>query len=106
MKSINLIEDKIAFTFLENTSNRGFSKKTDAGLIVQENEEHQINQARWGKILKCSPNVTEVKKSQFILIEPMEWTRAIQLDEVSDEEFWITSESKVLAVSDTEPELI
>lgn len=106
MKQLKLIEDKIAFEFLEKTSSRGFSNETESGLIVQESEKNQLDRARWGKVLSCSPNVTEVEESQFILIEPMGWTPGIELDEVEEDVFWITTEGRIMAVSDTEPDLI
>lgn len=104
MENIHLIEDKIAFVFLENIGSRGFSNKTESGIIVQESEKNQLDRARWGKVINCSPNVTEVENSQFILIEPLGWTNSIKMDEFTEDEFWITTESKIMAVSDTEPD--
>lgn len=106
MKNIKLIEDKIAFKFLEDTDGNGFSSTTEAGLIVQRQDDKQVNVPRWGVALKCADAVTEIKEGEYILIEPLGWTTSLELSEVYDEKFWVTTESKVMAVSDEEPKLL
>lgn len=105
MKKVDLIENKIAFLFLENVNNKGFSGKTESGIIVQQSEQNQIDQARWGEVIKCSPEVSEIDEGQFILIEPMGWTPGIQLEELEEDTFWITTEDRIMAVADTKPDL-
>jgi len=103
MESLALIEDKIAFTFLEDVSKEGFSNTTESGIIVKQKQENQINIPRWGKAIKCSPNVTDVNVGDYILIEPMGWTPGVELGDVNEDIFWLTTEAKVMVTSDDYP---
>lgn len=100
---LNLIEDKIAFKFLEDINNGSFSQTTSAGIIVQEKNENQLKKARWGVVIKCAPSVTEVEEGDTILIEPLGWTNSMEFNEIEEDEFWITTEDKIMAVSVDSP---
>lgn len=106
MEKLTLLENKIAFEFLEDTTGSGFSTKTTAGIIVSQNEENQVDKARWGKVIKQAKSVTEVSTGDYILVEPMGWTLGLKLDEVEEETFWITTEDRIMAVTNKEPTLI
>lgn len=106
MKNLTLLENKIAFEFLEDTGSSGFSAKSSAGIIVNQKEENQVGKARWGKVIKQAKSVTEVSTGDYILVEPMGWTLGLKLDEVEEETFWITTEDRIMAVTNKEPTLI
>jgi hypothetical protein len=106
MQKLKLIEDKVAFRFLEDVDNSGFSGKTESGLLVKRSDDNQVNTPRWGTVLKCADDVTEVKEGDYILIEPLGWTTALEFEEISDDSFWITTEAKIMAVSDEEPKIL
>lgn len=105
MENLQLIENKIAFEFLEDVDSAGFNNKTQSGIIIQEKQETQVDRARWGKVLKCSKNVSDVSVGDFILLEPLGWTSSIDLDCVDSEKFWITTEDRIMAVSEEQPDL-
>lgn len=106
MKNFKLIEKKIAFRFLEEVNNQGFTGKSESGIIVQRSDENQVNQARWAEALKCADSVTEVQEGDYILIEPLGWTNQLEITEVDEDKFWVTTEDRVMAVTDEEPKLV
>lgn len=106
MDNLKLIENKVAFTFLEDSEHNGFSQTTASGIIVKQDEEQQVKQARWGEVVSCAPSVTEVAVGDYILIEPLGWTTALELEEVEIDKFWMTTEDRIMAVTSTEPSLI
>lgn len=103
LNNIELIEDKVAFKFLEEVDSAGFSGKSKSGIIVKQDEENQVNQARWGIVIQTAPSVTEVTEGEYILVEPLGWTSGLEIDESDEEKFWITTESRIMAVSDEAP---
>lgn len=105
MENVDLIEKKIAFEFLEDVDSTGFNNKTASGIIIQEQQKNQVDRPRWGRVLKCAHGVTEVAVSDFILVEPLGWTPAIELDETGSKKFWITTEDRIMAVGDAKPTL-
>jgi hypothetical protein len=106
MENFNLIENKIAFQFVEEVSNQGFTGKSEGGIIVQRSDENQVNQPRWAKAIKCADAVTEVQEGDYILIEPLGWTNQLTVDEIDEDRFWVTTEDRVMAVSDEEPKIL
>jgi len=100
---IELLDNKIAFQFLENISNKSFKSTTKSGIILAESPESQVGKARWGQVLMVGPDVSEVRNSEYILIEPLSWTTGLELDS-HDEEFWMTTEDRILAVSEEYPD--
>lgn len=102
-ENLDLLEDKIAFTFIENISNKTFKSVTKSGIILSEKAENQVGKARWGRVEAVGPKVIDVKEGNFALIEPLRWTTGLELDEIQSE-FWITDEKSVLAVSEEFPE--
>lgn len=101
--NIDLIENKIAFEFLEDITNGSFTNTTESGIIVQRDAPNQVKEARWGVVTKCARNVTEVEEGDYILMEPLGWTNRLEVDEVSDDAFWVTTEDRIMAVSKEAP---
>lgn len=100
---LELLDDKVAFIFLENMANKTFKSVTKSGIILAEKAENQVGKARWAKVLLTGPDVKELEVGDFILIEPLRWTTALDLDNTG-EEFWMTDEKSVMAVSKEYPE--
>lgn len=100
---IELLEDKIAFLFLENIANKTFKSVTKSGIILSEKAENQVGKARWGRVEAVGPNVRDAKEGDFILMEPLRWTTGLEIDS-DTAEFWITDEKSVLAISKEYPE--
>lgn len=100
---LELLSDKVAFLFLENMANNTFKSVTKSGIILAEKTENQVGKARWGKVLLVGPDAQELEVGDFILVEPLRWTTALDLDNSGDE-FWMTDEKSVMAVSKEYPE--
>lgn len=98
-KNIEVIEDKILFQFLEDVQNKSFSQVSSGGIIIQESQHNQLQTPRYAKVLKIGPDVNDVNEGETVLIEPLKWTTAIEIDEV-EETFWITDEKSILAISE------
>lgn len=101
--NIELLNDKIAFRFIEDISNNNFKAVSKSGIIIAEKPENQVGKARWAQVLTVGPEVCEVKAEDYVLVEPLRWTTGLNLDEVGFE-FWITDEKSVMAISEEMPE--
>lgn len=100
---VDLVGDKVAFEFLDDVSNNKFKTTTKAGIILAESAENQVGAARWGLVISTGPDVNELEVGDYILIEPLRWTTALEIDEY-ESEFWITDQKSVMAVSNELPE--
>ena len=99
LPTIEAIDDKIIFEFLEDIQNKTFSKVSEGGIILQQAAENQLQEPRFVKVLKVGPDVKDVKVEDIVLVEPLKWTTAIEIEE-ADSKFWITDEKSVLAISE------
>lgn len=100
---IELLNDKIAFRFIEDRPNSNFRTLSKTGIIVAESTEKLVGKARWGEVILIGPDVNDVKEKDYILVEPLRWTTELELEGVPDG-FWMTDEKSVLAVSEDFPE--
>lgn len=95
------LNNKIIFTFTQDTTGNMFREQTKFGIAIIENKDKQLKSARWGKVMQVGKTVSEeIAIGQYILIEPLMWTTHLEHDGVK---FWVTSEEKVLAVADEAP---
>ncbi len=97
MSSLRPFGNSILFAFLDDTGgSRGeFSERTRSGLIVPKLQATQKGE-RWGKVIAVGPDVEGVQVGEYILIEPLMWTR----NEVFEgEKIWKTNLDKVMAVT-------
>lgn len=99
LNKVEVVEDKIIFEFLDDINNKTFSDVTSSGIIIQESAHNQLEKPRLAKVLKTGPDVNYVNLGDTVLIEPLKWTTAIEIDEV-DHKFWITDEKSILAISE------
>lgn len=105
MPSIKAIKNHIIFQFedeIVRKSDAGqtrsqFSETTDWGFEISSYDEG-TKMPRWGSVTACGPAVTEdIKIGSRILIEPLQWTEAIEFEGAS---YWRTNESKVIALDE------
>jgi co-chaperonin GroES (HSP10) len=96
--NLELSEDKILFIFDEDIENKKFSNVTKSGIIVQERAENQLEKPRLGWVKQIGPDVKDVQVGDLVLIEPLRWTTGIEVEEVSDGEFWITDEKSIMGI--------
>lgn len=98
LNKLRALNKQIIFTFLQDTSGNYFHETTKTGLVLLENKDKQLKPARWGKVERIGKDVSsEIKIGDFILIEPLMWTTHLAFE---GEKFWVTSEDKVMCVSE------
>lgn len=100
---IDVLDDKVVFQFLDEIDGESFKTIRKSGIIVAETQDNQVGEARWAKVLMIGPDVSEVEKDDFILIEPLRWTTGLKVSGF-DSKFWMTDEKSVMAVSDEAPQ--
>lgn len=101
-----MLRNTILFQFEEESTyftdkkvkQKGFREVTAAGIIVV-NQQKNADTARWGVVIKVGPEVDrdDIKVGKRILIEKLMWTNGVTHE---SEEYWMTSEDKVLCVED------
>lgn len=99
MQNLSTIDDGILFKFLEDISGGQFNNRTEWGLIIKDKVD-DVKRPRWAKVLVTGPKVKNVSIGQYILIENLRWTNAL---EYNGEKFWKTNEREVIMTSDEEP---
>ena len=103
LKKLQPINDRIIFTFLQDTRGNIFRETTKSGLQIIENSDKQLKNARWGKVVSVGAEVSsEIYPDLFILLDPLGWTLHVEFE---NEKFWNTSESKILAITTELPEV-
>lgn len=96
---VRLLRDSIAFKFVQNTRNGHFSNETDWGFQIAGIDD-DFRKTRWGIVEMIGPDVTEVKKGDYILVDSLKWTNAVTLD---GEKYWRTIQEHVLIKTDKKP---
>lgn len=94
------IKNYILFQFINELSGakRKHTDKTFSGIFIPVLDSRQ-NIPRWGKVIAKGPDAG-VEVDEYILIEPLQWSFSIKVDEV---ELWKTDDEKVLfTVSEAE----
>lgn len=94
------IKDSILFTFLQNSRNGYFRNETSWGFKIS-GEDFDTSKPRWGIAKVVGPDCKDVKVGDYIMIEPLKWTTALEHE---DEKFWRTAEEFVMATTDSKPE--
>lgn len=95
---IETVRDYVIFTFIEETTGGRFINKTNSQIILTSDDRMQTNYPRWGKVEEIGPNVKEITKGEYILIEPGKWTSHFY---VNGKRYWKTDIDHVLCSSDT-----
>jgi hypothetical protein len=106
LETIKPINTKILFQFVEDIENSAFHSKSAGGIHLIEDRSNQVNQDRWGKVLKLGPDVDTslIQEGEYILIEALGWTNAMTLTDAHDaEKFWFTDFEKVVCVTEENP---
>lgn len=96
---LELLNDSIAFSFLQEVSSGSFDNKTEWGFVIK-NKENDVKHARWGIVLDVGPEVKHVSKKDFILIEPLMWTNKVKINNMN---IWRTAEPYVIGLSKVKP---
>lgn len=97
---LKVLRNNILFKFVQDLNDGKFQAKTDWNFIVKAtNDDPKF--ARWAEIVDVGADVTDVKKGNFILIEPLMWTVGMELD--NSTKVWATNRDKIIAISKEEP---
>jgi co-chaperonin GroES (HSP10) len=99
---IRALKGKVLVTDLE----RG-SRVVNGIIIPNDDGKSEGIRARWAKVYSAGPDVTEVKKGQWILIDNVRWTRmmTVKEDDGTEVNMWgVEWPQSVSLVSDTDPE--
>lgn len=95
---VDPVNDQIVFEFIMDTTQGKFNEKTDAGVLIVEQADKQIDECRWGRALAKGPLVSEkIAIDDIILIDKLCWTSKFKM---TDKHYWITTEESVLAIWD------
>ncbi|MGL5917388.1 MAG: hypothetical protein ACRCZC_06765 [Culicoidibacterales bacterium] len=99
MSTLIALKNSIIFTFAQTTRDGYFRNETSWGFKIS-GSDYDSNKARWGKVEIIGPDVKHVKVGQYILIEPLKWTTAIEHNGI---EYWRTAEPFVMGTTETTP---
>lgn len=97
--SLKPIKDSILFTFVQTTRDGFFRQETSWGFKIA-GADYDASKARWGQVEVVGPDCKHVKAGDYILIENLKWTSAIEHD---GKKYWRTAEPHVELVSDERP---
>jgi co-chaperonin GroES (HSP10) len=97
MKKLQPIGITILFQFLDETNGAhgSFSERTRSGLIIPTLSTTQKGE-RWGKVIAVGPKVEGILPGDFVMVEPLMWTRRVELD---GENIWKTNTDKIMMVT-------
>jgi len=102
LSKLRALNDTIIFVFVQDTAGNMFHEQTKSGIAYIENKDKQLKSARWGKVVKTGKDVSsEIANGQYVLIEPLMWTTHMAHE---GEKFWVTSEDKILAIAEENPQ--
>lgn len=94
---IDVIGNAVIFQFCDKVSSTRFINTTQSGVLISELDTNQSNLARWGRVVRVGPKVTEVKEDDFILVDPGRWTSGFMFGK---HRLWKTDEDQIALVSD------
>jgi hypothetical protein len=93
-QTLRAIGDSILFVFLDDVNEKGFTNKTETGIIFKSMSD-STSSARWGKVLATGPRVENIEVDMEVLIEPLRWTEGI---EFNGHKVWRTIEKEIIAI--------
>lgn len=99
MSELKPLKDSILFTFVQNTVDGYFRQETEWGLKIS-GSDYDSSKSRWGKAEIVGPDCQHVKPGDYIMIEQLKWTTAVEFDR---KKYWRTAEAHVELVSDEKP---
>jgi hypothetical protein len=100
-EELEVFDNFIIFQFIERVSNGMIDSKISSILVSAAPSANTQSKARWGRVVKKGPKVTDIEIGDCILIEPLQWSTGenIKLNGV-EQQYWRTDITKILAVAD------
>ena len=99
MSELKPLKDSVIFTFVQTTRDGYFRAETDCGFKLA-GSDYASDKARWGLVEKIGPDVKQIKVGEYILIEPLKWTTAVEHD---GKKYWRTAEPHVMGTTTQKP---
>jgi len=99
---LEAIRNQMVFEFLEDTTHGHFNRTTGSGILVVEHNDKQVEFSRWIRILAIGPEVETFGPGDIVLVENLRWTNMFK---ITEREYWITSDTEILAVWDDKDNL-
>lgn len=96
---ITPLRDSIIFAFVQTVRDGYFRNETNWGFKIA-GADYDAGKNRWGIVEKVGPDVTKVAVGDYILIENLKWTTAL---EINDKSLWRTAEPHVILKTDVKP---
>lgn len=95
------LKNTVLFSFLDETAGaKGrFTERTKGSIVIPVLNTSQDKTPRWARVTAVGPDVDGVQPGDFILIEPLQWTRH---EVFEGDKIWKTDDSKILCVTDDE----
>jgi co-chaperonin GroES (HSP10) len=91
---LNPLGNTVLFSFLDDTGGQAgtFTERTRTGLIIPKLQSTQKGE-RWATVTAVGPDVVGLSPGDFILIEPLMWTRHVVFE---GEKVWKTNTDKII----------
>lgn len=97
--SLKPLKDSVLFTFVQAHRQGFFRQETSWGFQIA-GTDHDAGKSRWGLVEHVGPDCRVVKPGDYILIEPLKWTTAVEHE---GKKYWRTAEPHIELVSETRP---
>lgn len=99
MSELKPLKNSVLFSFVQTTRDGYFRNETNWGFAIA-GSDYDSTKARWGLVEKIGPDVSRVNVGDYIFIEPLKWTTAIDHE---GKQYWRTAEPHIMLTSDTRP---
>lgn len=93
------IRDSILFSFAQTTRDGFFRNETSWGFKIA-GADFEASKCRWAVVEHVGPEVKKVNVGDYILIDALKWTTALEIDGKS---LWRTAEPHVILTTDSKP---
>lgn len=96
--NIHPVLNNVVFQFTDQIINGRFVNSSSGGLIISSQDYKQSNSCRWVKVTHVGPDVVDITPGEFALVDEGMWTPGFY---VGAEHYWVTTDEKLIAVSDS-----
>lgn len=95
---MKVLGSSVMFKFLDEVSGKAgsFSERYTGQIQLVKIKDNQTKIPRWGEVTHIGESVKDVTVGDFILIEPLQWTSGMVVDDVK---YWKTVEDRIIAIT-------
>jgi len=101
IENLHVADNGILFKFDQTVTTEGLFREDKIGVIeIVRSVDASVKSHRWATVLKVGPSIVDkgLVVGARVLIEQLQWSRAIKLDDGTS--IWKTDESKIIGVED------